>query len=75
LSIDWLNSLIYGDPGTGKTYFLGTAEDHPDTHPLLILDIDGGIKTLRKRQGIDVIQIRSFAQIVKVYQDLYNAIE
>jgi AAA domain len=75
VAIDWLNVMVFSEPGVGKTHLLGTAMDHPDTHPLLILDIDGGVTTLRKRTDIDVIQVRSFAQLVKVYTDLYGAID
>lgn len=74
-SLSWLNALVYGEPGTGKTHLLGTAQDHADTSPLLVLDIDGGVTTLRKRKDIDVIQVRSYAQLVTVYKDLYNAID
>ena len=72
-SIDWLNLLIYGEPGAGKTHFLGTAQDHKDTSPLLIADIDGGVTTLRKRPDIDVVQIRSFKDLVNLHADLFNA--
>lgn len=73
-SITWLNMLIYGEPGVGKTYFVGTAQDHKATSPLLVIDIDGGISTLRKRHDIDVIQVRSVKQLIDVYRDLKNAI-
>ena len=71
-SIEWLNFLVYGEPGAGKTYLLGTAEDHPDTHPVLILDVDGGVTTIRKRTGVDVIQVRSIDQIVAIHKELHE---
>jgi len=74
-SIDWLNLLIYGEPGAGKTHFLGTAQDHKDTSPLLILDVDGGVSTLRKRPDIDVVQVRSFNELVEKYGELFNAVQ
>ena len=58
----------------GKTYFLGTAQDHKVTSPLCIIDIDGGIATLRHRKDIDVIQVRSVKQLVAAYRTLYDAI-
>lgn len=69
-SITWINELIYGDPGAGKTYYLGTAQDHKATKPLLILDVEGGVMTIRDRQDVDVIQVRSMKQV----QDAINAI-
>jgi len=58
----------------GKTHLLGTAADHKETSPLLIIDIDGGITTLRHRKDIDVIQVRSVNQLIGAYRDLYDAI-
>jgi len=66
--------MFYGEPGVGKTHLLGTAQDHKMTSPLLILDIDGGIATLRNRGDIDVVQIRSVKQLVDAYKMLFNAI-
>lgn len=73
-SITWLNAMFHGEPGVGKTYLLGTAQDHPETSPLLVIDIDGGISTLRHRKDIDVIQVRSVKQLIDAYRMLYNAI-
>jgi phage nucleotide-binding protein len=73
-SIGWLNLMVYGEPGVGKTFLLGTAQDHKLTSPLLIIDIDGGVNTLRRRKDIDVIQVRSLKQLIKVTNDLYDAI-
>ena len=73
-SISWLNILLHGETGVGKTHLIGTAQDHPETSPLLLLDIDGGASTLRKRKDIDVRQVRSFNDLVTIYRDLKNAI-
>lgn len=73
-SITWLNAMIYGEPGVGKTYLAGTAEDHAKTAPLLVIDIDGGVTTLRHRPGIDVMQVRSFNDLVSAYRTLHDAI-
>lgn len=67
--------MVYGEPGSGKTHLLGTAQDHKDTSPLLILDIDGGVQTLRKRKDIDVIQIRTYDQLVNTYREIYASIK
>jgi len=66
--------MFYGEPGVGKTHLLGTAQDHKETSPLLVIDIDGGITTLRRRKDIDVIQVRSVNQLIGAYRDLFNAI-
>ncbi len=71
-SIKWLNLLIYGDPGVGKTTFCGTAMDHPDTFPMLVLDVEGGSVTLRNRPNIDVIQVRTIKQVSDAYNTLFS---
>lgn len=55
--IKFFNFLVYGDPGTGKTTLAGTAQDHKETSPVLILDSEGGTASLRGK-AIDVVPIR-----------------
>jgi phage nucleotide-binding protein len=69
-ALSFLNLLIYGHPGAGKTYLAGTAEDHEMTSPVLVLDVDGGTVTLRKRSGIDVIQVRSPQHMKEIHDSL-----
>lgn len=70
-----LNLMIYSKPGAGKTYFVGTAMDHPDTSPLLVLDVEGGSVTLSDRPDVDVVQVRKIEGIggIKWWgEKLYN---
>lgn len=69
--IEFLNLLVYGEPGAGKTYLAGTAQDHPKTSPMLVLDVEGGTTTLRHRSDIDVIQVRSMQQVIDIHNKLY----
>jgi phage nucleotide-binding protein len=55
----YLKCLVYGDPGIGKTRFLGTAQQDPRTNPMLVLDFEGGTSTLAGLD-IDVARIRSW---------------
>ena len=64
-AVPYLNMLIYGNPGVGKTTLLGTAQDHPETTPMLLIDVEAGVTTLRKRKDIDVITARSIQDIVE----------
>jgi len=68
--IEYLNLLVFGEPGAGKTYLAGTAQDHPKTSPVLVLDVEGGTTTLRHRPDVDVIQVRSIEQIIAVHNKL-----
>jgi phage nucleotide-binding protein len=71
----WLNSLIYGEPGSGKTYLSGTADDSLETSPLLVIDIDGGLMTIRKRRNVKVVTIRAYDDLVRLYGILHSAID
>ena len=61
--IAYLNLLIYGDPGSGKTYLCGTAQDHKKTAPILFFDVEGGTTTLRHRSDISVVRVKSYADL------------
>src|SRR5262245_9158924 len=73
-AVDWLNFLIYGDPGVGKTFLGGTAADHEITSPVLVLDVEGGVTTIRHKP-VDVVQVRSIAKVEEIYNKLYHSIE
>jgi len=66
---------VYGEPGVGKTLLAGTALDHKDTRPVLYLDVDGGIVTLRERKDLDVHQVRSMREVRSIFNDLYDAVD
>lgn len=65
-----MNLLIYGESGVGKTTFLGTAEDLEETMPALLIDVEGGIVTLRKRTNLDIKPIRSMKEMIDLINDL-----
>lgn len=71
--VPYLNFLVYGEPGAGKTYLGATAQDSEDTSPILFLDVEGGTVTIRKRKDVDVVKIRSMEKIEKVHNDLFKA--
>lgn len=72
--IDWINMLIYGDPGVGKTYLLGTALESTDTSPILVLDVDGGLITIRGKK-VDKKKIRTLDDLNNVYNTLFASIK
>jgi hypothetical protein len=59
----------------GKTVLAGTALDHPFFTPVLYLDIDGGIITLRKRKELEVVQVRDTTHIKRIQNELYDAVD
>lgn len=64
--------MPYGEPGVGKTYLAGTADDSELTSPVLFLDVEGGTQTIRDKPEIDVLQVRSMGDIVRAYEQLAN---
>ena len=65
--------MLYGAPGIGKTWFAGTAAQVPILQPILVLDSDGGYRTLQGKkqfEGLDIIRIRTFKELSQVYNDL-----
>lgn len=75
---DWINALFYGDPGSGKTHLLGTAADLLATAPVVIFDIEGGLKTLRKfenKANIKRKKVRSMRELENGYNEMYKAIQ
>jgi phage nucleotide-binding protein len=69
-AVRFLNVLIYGEPGVGKTYFCGTADDDERSGPVLILDVEGGTLTLRHRPNVDVVPVRSMDKLSAVHEEL-----
>jgi AAA domain-containing protein len=70
----YLNMLIYGDSGTGKTYLGGSADEVPAMRPLLIVDVEGGTETLRQPfPDIDIVRVESWKQMQQVYDELHRS--
>jgi hypothetical protein len=72
--VEWINLLLYGEVGTGKTYMIGTAEDDFRLRPVLVFDVEGGMTTLRKRSDVDVVSVRSIKELEDKYNKLYHSI-
>lgn len=69
----YLNILIYGDTGAGKTRFAGSASEVPEMSPVLFIDVEGGTFTLEScYPEVEVVRIRSWAELQPIYDDLYD---
>lgn len=62
-------TMIFGPAGSGKTRFLGTANDDPRTNPMVILNYEGGTMSLMGRD-IDIWDIRSWQDLNEAYTEL-----
>src|SRR4051794_28795708 len=70
----FLNVLIYGESGAGKSRLSGSASKVAEMSPVLLLDFEGGTLSLRDiYPAVEVVRITSFSQLQGVYNDLYSA--
>ena len=63
--------LVFAPAGAGKTVLLGTAQADERTHPMLLLDFEGGTESLAGLD-IDTIPIRSWDDYNEAYEALAN---
>lgn len=69
----YLNMLIYGDYGTGKTRLAASAIDVPEMAPVLVLDYEGGTESLRRPYpGVHVLRVTTWDDMQRVYDELHR---
>jgi hypothetical protein len=69
----FLNILIYGDSGTGKTTLAGSADACPEMRPVLVVDIEGGTESLRRTYpDVDVVRVTTWDEMQSLYNVLYE---
>lgn len=67
----FLNCMIYGDSGIGKTTLAGSASVVRGMAPVLLIDVEGGTESLRNPYpNVEVVRVKSIDQ----FQDVYNAL-
>lgn len=69
-SYKYLNLLVYGDFGVGKTRLAASAQDIPEMQDAIFLDIESGGRTIQDREDIDAVTITAFSQFARVYEFL-----
>lgn len=71
--VGYINLLVYGNPGAGKTVFAGSADDFEETGRTLFLDAEGGETSLFEfYPDIDVVPIKDIGDFQEVYDFLYT---
>ena len=67
--LGYINMLVFGDPGSGKTVFAGSADAYSETGRALFIDAESGTTSLYEfYPDIDVVQISS----IQDFQDIYE---
>lgn len=67
----FVNFLVYGDPGVGKTVLSASADLVPDMRPVIFVDIEGGTFSIREKYPeVKVVRVQSFEEMQKVYDAL-----
>lgn len=68
-----LKMLIYGPPGVGKTSLLATANAHPLTAPVLLINVESGILSVADVAALglseppDVVDLKDFDQLESIF--------
>lgn len=69
----YLNVLIYGESGVGKTTLAGSADSVPNMRPVLVIDIEGGTESLRHSYPeVEHVRVSSWKEMQAVYDDIHR---
>lgn len=70
---EWINLLVYGEPGVGKTRLAGSASKVPQMSPVLLMDFEGGTLSLADDYSdVNVVRLQSWTAVDRLYGALYD---
>lgn len=69
-----LNMLIYGPPGVGKTVLAASARDVAELAPVLLVDFEGGTRSILDRKGIRFIRIKKWKELLELMKMLRDPV-
>lgn len=69
----YMNMMLYGDSGVGKTHLAGSADAVPDLRPVLMIDFEGGTESLvRHYPDVQQVRVENWKQMQAVYDELHR---
>jgi phage nucleotide-binding protein len=69
----YINMLVYGESGVGKTTLAGSADAVPELRPVLVIDIEGGTESLvRSYPDVDTVRVTNWDEMQAVYDALWR---
>lgn len=69
----FINMLVYGDSGVGKTMLAGSADGCPDLRPVIMIDFEGGTETLRNfYPNVEQVRVTTWKEMQSVYDELHK---
>jgi hypothetical protein len=70
---NFINIMLYGDSGVGKTHLAGSADEVPDLRPVLMIDFEGGTETLvRTYPDVQQVRVTTWKEMQSVYDELHR---
>jgi hypothetical protein len=67
----WINLLVYGKSGLGKTTLAGSADAVPEMRPVLFIDVEGGTESLRHSYpNVSVVRVTSWQEMTNLFNVL-----
>jgi hypothetical protein len=69
----YLNLLIYGDSGVGKTTLAGSADEVPELRPAIVVDFEGGTESLvRPYPDVEQVRVKNWKDMQRIYDELHR---
>lgn len=63
----YINALVYGRPGVGKTMLACSAQDHPKLRDVLVINTEAGLLSVASRGDIRAVNVQTVQEVEAVF--------